>query len=126
MIVLDELDGPELSAVRRAIAEVKQHWSVVGWVTQNLLSQAPPCFGMHVKQLALLHLQSLTPTNPHWAGVVGYGPFSLCVILKEGLCPSSGDIDRLMMMIVFITNGRLAGKKDLSSKNLNSMLMLQI
>jgi hypothetical protein len=32
-----------------------------------------------------LHLQSLAPTNPHWARVVGYGPFSLCVILKEGL-----------------------------------------
>jgi hypothetical protein len=45
-----------------------------------------------------LHLQSLTPTNPHWARVVGYGPFSLWVIHKEGLCPSSGDINRLMMM----------------------------
>jgi hypothetical protein len=44
-----------------------------------------------------LHLQSLAPTNPHWARVVGYGPFSLCVIHKEGLCPSSGDINRLMM-----------------------------
>jgi hypothetical protein len=31
--------------------------------------------------------------------VVDYGPFSLCVIHKEGLCPSSGDIDRLMMNI---------------------------
>jgi hypothetical protein len=31
--------------------------------------------------------------------VVGYGPFSLCVIHKEGLCPSSKDINRLMMMI---------------------------
>jgi hypothetical protein len=39
------------------------------------------------------------PTNPHWSRVVGYGPFSLCVIHKEGLCPSSGDINRLMMMM---------------------------
>jgi hypothetical protein len=30
--------------------------------------------------------------------VVGYGPFSLSVIHKEGLCPSSGDINRLMLM----------------------------
>jgi hypothetical protein len=45
-----------------------------------------------------LHLQSLAPTN-HWAGVVGYGPFSLRVIHKEGLCRSSGDINRLMMMM---------------------------
>jgi hypothetical protein len=29
--------------------------------------------------------------------VVGYGPFSLCLIHKEGLCPSSGDINRVMM-----------------------------
>jgi hypothetical protein len=49
-----------------------------------------------------LHLQSLAPTNPHWACVVDYGPFSLCVIHKEGL--SSGDINRLMMMMM---NGRV-------------------
>jgi hypothetical protein len=29
--------------------------------------------------------------------VVVYGPFSLCVIHKEGLCPSSEDINMLMM-----------------------------
>jgi hypothetical protein len=40
--------------------------------------------------LARLHLQSLAPTNLHWARVVGYGLFFLCVIHKEGLCPSSG------------------------------------
>jgi hypothetical protein len=47
-----------------------------------------------------LHSPSLAPTNPHWARVVGYGPFSLCVIHKEGLCPSSDDINRLMMMMM--------------------------
>jgi hypothetical protein len=34
---------------------------------------------------------------------VGYGPFSFWfsrVIHKEGLCPSSEDINRLMMMVV--------------------------
>jgi hypothetical protein len=45
-----------------------------------------------------LHLQSLAPTNPHWARVVGYGLLSLCVIHKECLCPSSADINRLMMI----------------------------
>jgi hypothetical protein len=39
-----------------------------------------------------------TPTNSHWARVVSYGLVYLCVIHKEGLCPSSGDINRLMMM----------------------------
>jgi hypothetical protein len=47
-----------------------------------------------------LHLQSLAPTNPHWARVVVYDPFSLCVIYKEGLCSSSGDINGLMMMMM--------------------------
>jgi hypothetical protein len=49
---------------------------------------------------ARLHLQSLAPTNPRWASV-GYGPFS-CVIHKLALCPSSGDINRLMMMVTYI------------------------
>jgi hypothetical protein len=38
---------------RRAIAEAKQRWSVIGWVTKNLLSRAPPGFGRHVKPLVL-------------------------------------------------------------------------
>jgi hypothetical protein len=45
-----------------------------------------------------LYLQSLAATNPHWACVAGYDLFSLWVIHMEGLCPSSGDINRLMMM----------------------------
>jgi hypothetical protein len=31
---VEELDGPSVSALRRAIAEVQQHWSVIGWVTK--------------------------------------------------------------------------------------------
>jgi hypothetical protein len=48
-----------------------------------------------------LHWQSLKPTNPHWPCMVGFSPFSLCVIHKEGLCPSSGDVNRLMMVILY-------------------------
>jgi hypothetical protein len=66
---------------------------------QNLLSRALPCFGRHVKSLSQLILQSLAPTNPHWAHMVGYGLFSLCVIHKEGPYLSSVDIKRLMMMM---------------------------
>jgi hypothetical protein len=50
-----------------------------------------------------LHLQSLAPTNPHWARVEGYGPFSLWVIHKEGLYPSSGDSNRLMSIGVCLS-----------------------
>jgi hypothetical protein len=42
-----ELKRPAVSALRRAIAEVKQRWSVIERVTKNLLSRAPPCFGRH-------------------------------------------------------------------------------
>jgi pleckstrin homology domain-containing family H len=38
--------------------------------------------------------------------VVGYGPFSLWVIHKEGLCPGSRDNNRLMMMMMMIINYR--------------------
>ncbi|RVE49878.1 hypothetical protein evm_005471 [Chilo suppressalis] len=44
--------------------------------------------------------KSLAPANPHWARVVmAQSPYS---IHGEGLCPSSGDINRLMMMMMII------------------------
>jgi hypothetical protein len=49
-LINQELDGPAVSALRRVIVEVKQHWSLIGWMAKNLLSRAPPCFGRHVKQ----------------------------------------------------------------------------
>jgi hypothetical protein len=51
----------------------------------------------------------LSPTNPYWARVVGYAPFSLCVVHKEGLCPSSGDINGLMMMMMVYFGIKLGG-----------------
>jgi hypothetical protein len=57
-----------------------------------------------------LHLQSLAPTNPYWASVVGYSPFSLWLIHKEGLCPNSGDINRLMMMYLQVKPGGLGSR----------------
>jgi hypothetical protein len=35
-LYFEEPDGPTVSALRRAIAEVKQRWSVIGWLTKNL------------------------------------------------------------------------------------------
>jgi hypothetical protein len=53
--------------------EVKQHWSVIGWVTKNLLSRAPPCFGGHVKPLVTavfavisIHQPALGPRGRLW------------------------------------------------------------
>jgi hypothetical protein len=102
MSLPEVLDGPAVSALRHAIAEVKQHWLVIGWVTKNLLSRAPPCSGSTLSRRSRLHLQSLAPINPHWARVVGYGPLSLCVIHKKGLCAISGDINRLMMSLLVL------------------------
>jgi hypothetical protein len=49
--LLEELDGPAVCALRRAIAEVKQRWSVIGRETKNLLSRASPCFRRHIEPL---------------------------------------------------------------------------
>jgi hypothetical protein len=49
--LFEELDGPVIRALRRAIAEVKLCWLLIGWVTKNLLSQTPPCFGRRVEPL---------------------------------------------------------------------------
>jgi hypothetical protein len=48
-----------------------------------------------------LHLQLLAPTNP-LGPRDGLWPVLLSVIHKEGLCPSSGDINRLMMMTMML------------------------
>jgi hypothetical protein len=58
-----------------------------------------------------MHLQTLAPTNPHWARVGGYGLFSLCVIHKEGLRPSRGDINMLMMMTMVLRQQSTLGVK---------------
>jgi hypothetical protein len=86
---------PHGQCARRTIAEAKQHWPVIGWVTKNLLSRAPPCFGRHVKPLVLT-VFAVVSTHQ---SALSYGPFSLWVIYNEGLCPSSGDINRLMMVM---------------------------
>jgi hypothetical protein len=52
-----------------------------------------------LRRWSRLHLQSLAPTNTHWACMVSYGQFCLCETHKEGLCHSSGDINKLMMII---------------------------
>jgi hypothetical protein len=73
----EEFDGSAVNAFRRAIAKVKQRWSVIGWVTKNLLSQAPPCFGTHVKPLVpaafavvSTHQPALGPLGGVWPVLV--------------------------------------------------------
>jgi hypothetical protein len=69
----EELDSHTVSALRRAIAEFNQRWSVIGWVTKNLLSLAPPWFGRHVKSVVpaefavvSTHQPTLRPRGVLW------------------------------------------------------------
>jgi hypothetical protein len=58
--------------------------------------------GMHKRGLNLrglgVVLKVILDKSSGQSITYGYGPFSLCVIHKEGLCPSSGDINRLIMI----------------------------
>jgi hypothetical protein len=82
-----------VNAFRRAIAEVKHRWLVIEWVTKYLLSEAPTCFGRHIKPLVLAAFA--IHTGRLWS-------VTLSVVHKEGLCSSSGDFNRLPMMIMMI------------------------
>jgi hypothetical protein len=86
LIVLPICGGA--SALRHAIAEVKQRWSKIYYLELLCASEG-----------TLSHWSLI---NRHWARVVVYGPFSLCVLHKEGLCPSSGDINRVIIIIIII------------------------
>jgi hypothetical protein len=87
--VYEEFDDPAVSA----IGKVNQRWSVIGWVTKNLLSRAPLCFGRHVKPLVPAEFAVV---STHQSTLGPRGGLQV-VISKEGLRPRSGDINRLMM-----------------------------
>jgi hypothetical protein len=60
---------PGGQCVRRTIAEAKQHWSVIRWVTKNVISRVRPCFGRHVKpliQAVFAHQSTLGPRSGLW------------------------------------------------------------
>jgi hypothetical protein len=97
--IIEELDGLAVSALRRAIGEVKQQ--IIGWVTKNLLYRAPVCFRRHVKPLVPAAFAVVSTHQPALGPRGGYGPLSLCITHKEDLCPSSGDINSLMGNILY-------------------------
>jgi hypothetical protein len=67
---------------------------------QNLLSQAPSCFGRHVKQLVLVAFVVVSTHQPALGLRGGLCPFSLCEIHKEVLCSSSDDDDYCLIFRV--------------------------
>jgi hypothetical protein len=89
--LLEELDGPTASALRRAFAKVKQRWSVIGWVTKNILSRAPPCYGRHIKPLVpaafvvvSTHQLALGSRGGVWAVLLMCNPSGKCVPQQWG------------------------------------------
>jgi hypothetical protein len=100
----EELDSPAVSALGvrlRKLSNAHNGQSWDGWPKPYHLELFRASEGT-LSRWSRLHLQALATTNPHWARLVGYGPFSLWVIHKEGLCPSNGDINRLMMKLNII------------------------
>jgi hypothetical protein len=58
----EELDGPAVSALRRAIAEVKQRWSVMRWVVKIChLELVPAAF-----TVVSTHQSALGPRGGLW------------------------------------------------------------
>jgi hypothetical protein len=70
--------------------------SLIRWETKNLLFGALPYFGRYVKQLFSAAFAVVSTHQP----ALGSRGGLLCLIRKEGLCPSSGVINRLMMMMI--------------------------
>jgi hypothetical protein len=79
---LEELNDAAVSALRRVNAELKQHWSVIGWVTTNLLSRTPLCFGKHVKPLVSVAFAGISTHQSALGPRGGLWPVLLCVIHK--------------------------------------------
>jgi hypothetical protein len=82
----------------RMIGKVKQRSQglVIGQMTNNLLSRAPPCLGRHDKPLVpAAFALAFVSTHQSALGPRVLWPVFLCVIHKEDLC--IGHINRLMM-----------------------------
>jgi hypothetical protein len=88
--------------LRRAIAEIKQSWSVIRWVTKNVLSRTPPCFGRHVKPLVpaafavvSTHQPALGPCGGLWPVLHKTNPLGRPV-------PHQWGHNRLMMISMYL------------------------
>jgi hypothetical protein len=72
----EEIDCSAVSALRCVIAEVKQRWSFIGWVTKIYYLELLRALEGTLSCWSQLYLQALASTNPHWARVLGYVSFS--------------------------------------------------
>jgi hypothetical protein len=87
-----------VSALQRAIVEVKQRWSVIGWMTKNVIYRVPPCFRKHFKPLIPAAF-AVANTHQSALGTRG-GLWPVFLIHMEDLCHSSSN-NSLLMMITY-------------------------
>jgi hypothetical protein len=89
----DELNGPAVSALRVRL------WKLSNMVDHRMgdqkISRAPPCFGRHVKPVPAV----FAVVSTYHSALSPCGGLRPVLLHKEGLCPSIGDINRLMMMM---------------------------
>jgi hypothetical protein len=69
-----ELNGPAFSALQRAIAEVKQCWSAIGWVTKMYYLELLRALEATLSRWSRLHLQLLAPRTGHAWWVMARSP----------------------------------------------------
>jgi hypothetical protein len=96
-ICVEEIDGLAVSVLgvrSRKLSNVRRVWSSDGSPIMFYIATE-----ITLSRWSWMHMQ-LVPTNQHWARMLGYSPFSLYVIHKEGLCPSSIDMNKLMMVMM--------------------------
>ncbi|RVE41254.1 hypothetical protein evm_014099 [Chilo suppressalis] len=81
-------------ACSAAVVELKQlsQWSDIGWVTKNYDLELLRASEGTLSRWSRLHLQSLAPTNPHWARVVGHGPNLPIPSIGKACAPAVGTL----------------------------------
>jgi hypothetical protein len=98
--VLDVVCGTD---TRRLNFHSQVRWNIISSFSNSIVFWgsyilSAPCFERHVKPLAPAAFAVVSTHQS--ARVLGYDPFCLSVIHKEGLCPSRRDNNRLMMMMM--------------------------
>jgi hypothetical protein len=63
---------PRVQCARRAIAAVKQRWSVIGGCPKIYYLELLRASEGMLSCWSRLHLKSLAPNSPHWVRAVGY------------------------------------------------------
>jgi hypothetical protein len=70
----------------------KLHTNIIHYIINLIIEELDVSAVSYLKPLGPT-VFAVVSTHHSALGMMGYGPFSFCVIHKEGLCPSSGEIN---------------------------------